>query len=67
MFKIFKRKFKDKYRKAINMKIAHPEQSILCPRCKKPLMYYEIGNAAEVRCISKRCIMGDSRGNYKFQ
>lgn len=49
------------------MKIAYPEQEILCPKCKKPLIYSEVENAAEVKCPSRKCISGNSRGNYKFQ
>lgn len=66
-FNFFKRKFKDTYKQAINKKIAYPELTVLCPKCKKTLNYSPIGNVAEVRCTSKKCIMGDSRGNYKFQ
>lgn len=64
---MFKKKFKDTYKKAINKKIAFPEQVVFCPRCGKPLFYFPVGVAAEVKCPSRKCISGDSRGNYKFQ
>jgi hypothetical protein len=64
---LFKRKFKTVYKKAINNKIAYPDAIVFCPRCGKKLEYFPIGNAAEVKCPSKNCIMGNSRGNYKFQ
>lgn len=65
--KLFKKKLKQPEIKAINNKIAYPDAIVFCPRCGKKLEYFPIGNAAEVKCPSKRCIMGDSRGNYKFQ
>jgi len=49
---------------AINKKIGFPELDIFCPRCKKLLKYYAVGNAAEVKCPSKNCIRGSSRGIY---
>lgn len=65
--KLFKRKFKNEYKKQINYKIAHPENYVPCPRCGRPLNYSTVGNGAEVKCTSKRCIMGDSWGRYRFQ
>ena len=67
IFHIFKRKFKDTYKQAINKKIAYPEKEVLCPRCKKPLFYIPIDNYAGVICPTEKCIMGDSRGNYEFK
>lgn len=64
---MFKRKFKKEYKKAINYKIAHPEENVSCPKCGKPLLYFPIVNAAMVMCPSRKCITGDSRGNYKFR
>lgn len=67
MFNFLKRKFKKEWKPAINKKIAFPEDVVLCPRCKMPLNYSQMGNAAEVQCPSKKCIKGDSRGNYQFK
>jgi hypothetical protein len=66
MLNPFKRKFKNEYKQAINYQIAHPEQEVLCPRCRKPLVYFTHGNSAGAVCLKRRCIRGDSRGNYGF-
>lgn len=65
--KLFKKKLKQAEIKAINNKIAYPDAIVFCPRCAKKLEYFPIGNAAEVKCPSKKCIMGTSRGIYKLQ
>ena len=65
--KLFKKKLTQAEIKAINNKIVYPEAIVFCPRCAKRLESFTIGNAVEVKCASKKCIMGDSRGNYKFQ
>ena len=65
--KLFKKKLKLPEIKAINNKIAYPDAIVFCPRCAKKLEYFPVGNAAEVKCPSKHCIMGTSRGIYKFQ
>lgn len=62
-----KKKLKQSEIKAINNKIAYPDAIVFCPRCAKKLEYFPVGNAAEVKCPTKNCIIGDSRGNYKFQ
>lgn len=63
---LFKRKLKQPEIKAINNKIAYPDAIVFCPRCGKKLEYFPIGNAAEVKCPSRKCIMGNSRGIYGF-
>lgn len=65
--KLFKKKLKQPEIKAINNKLAYPDAIVFYPRCGKKLEYFPVGNAAEVKCPSKKCIMGDSRCNYKFQ
>lgn len=65
--RLFKKKFKVEYYRAINKKIAYPDVQVLCPRCGKPLIYEEVGNGASVRCSSKKCIKGDSWATYGFQ
>ena len=66
-FIIFKRKFKNEYKKAINKKIAFPEKEVICPKCGKSLLYSPIGFIAEVKCPTKKCIMGNSKGIYQYQ
>jgi hypothetical protein len=65
--KLFKRKLNKPEIKAINNKIAYPDAIVFCPRCGKKLEYFPVGNGAEIRCPSFKCIMGDSWGIYKFQ
>ena len=65
--KLFKKKLKLPEIKAINNKIAYPDAIVFCPRCGKKLEYFPIENMAIVKCPSPKCIMGDSRGNYKFK
>ena len=65
--KLFKKKLTQAEIKAINNKIAYPDAIVFCPRCASKLEYFPIVNTAEVRCPSKNCIMGNSRGIYKFQ
>jgi ribosomal protein S27E len=67
MFNLFKRKFKDKWKRAINMKIARPNEDILCPKCKNAfLVHFYIKTGAKVQC--RKCgINGDSWGNYNFK
>lgn len=64
LFKKKPKKLKQAEIKAINNKLAYPDAIVSCPRCAKKLEYFPIGNAAEVRCPSKNCIKGNSRGNY---
>lgn len=52
---------------AINAKIAYPEAIVFCPRCAKKLEYFPVENAAVVRCPTKGCILGSSRGIYATQ
>lgn len=66
MLNPFKRKFKNEYKRAINKKIAYHEQEVLCPRCRKPLVNFTNENIAGAVCLTRRCIRGDSRGNYDF-
>ncbi len=40
------------------------EVIVFCPRCGKKLEYFPVGNAAEVKCPSKKCIRGSSKGIY---
>lgn len=49
---------------AINNKLAYPEAIVFCPRCGKKLEYFPVGNAAEVKCPTKNCIAGSSKGIY---
>lgn len=64
--KLFKKKLKQVEIKAINNKIVYPDAIVFCPRCGKKLEYFPVGNAAEVKCPSRKCIMGNSRGMYGF-
>lgn len=63
-FKKKPKKLKQPEINAINAKLANPEAIVFCPRCAKLLKYYPVGNAAEVRCSTKGCIRGSSRGIY---
>jgi hypothetical protein len=63
-FKRKPKKLKQPEIQAINKKLAFPEQVIICPKCGKQLEYFPIGNAAEVRCPSRKCIKGSSMGIY---
>lgn len=67
MFNLFKRKFKSEYKRAINKKIVYSDQEVICPRCKQPLLYFPKGNGAEIQCTKKKCIRGDSWGEYGFK
>ena len=60
----FKKKLKQPEINAINNKLAYPEAIVFCPRCGKKLEYFPVGNAAEVKCPSKKCIRGSSKGIY---
>ena len=62
----FKKKLKQPEINAINNKLAYPEAIVFCPRCGKKLEYFPVGNAAEVKCPSKKCIRGSSRGIYTY-
>lgn len=64
---LFKKKLTKAERKAINNKIAYPDAIVFCPRCGEKLEYFPVGNAAEVKCPTKKCITGDSRGHYGFK
>lgn len=66
MFFKKKKKLKLPEIKAINCKLAFPEAIVICPKCGKKLEYFTVGNAAEVKCPTKHCIMGTSRGVYTF-
>lgn len=63
----FKKKLKQPEINAINNKLAYPKAIVFCPRCGKKLKYFPVGNAAEVKCPSKKCIRGNSKGNYSYQ
>lgn len=70
LFNIFKRKrkvVKDKYKRVLNYKMAHPEKEVPCPKCGKLLEYAYVNGAVEARCPKRKCIMGNSRGIYKYQ
>ena len=70
LFNIFKRKrkvVKDKYKKALNYKMAHPEKEVLCPKCGKVLEWAYEDHSIQVKCTKPKCIMGTSRGIYKYQ
>lgn len=68
LFNIFKRKVvKDKYKRVLNYKMAHPEKEVPCPKCGKLLEYAYVNGAIEVKCPKRKCIMGNSRGIYKYQ
>jgi len=56
----FKKKLKQPEINAINNKLAYPEAIVFCPRCGKKLEYFPI----EVKCPSKKCIRGSSKGIY---
>lgn len=60
----FKKKLKQPEINAINNKLAYPEAIVFCPRCGKKLEYFPVGNVAEVKCPSKKCIRGSSKGIY---
>ena len=63
-FKKKPKKLKQPEINAINAKLAYPEAIVFCPRCAKKLEYIPVGNAAEVRCPTRGCIGGSSRGIY---
>lgn len=65
-FKKKPKKLKQPEINAINNKLAYPKAIVFCPRCGKKLEYFPVGNAAEVKCTSKGCIRGSSRGIYTY-
>ncbi len=47
---------------ALDRKIAHPDEKVVCPRCGKEIVYAEIGNSVSVKCTTQGCIFGGIRG-----
>lgn len=66
LFKQRQKRLKQPEINAINNKLAYPEAIVFCPRCGRKLEYFAVGNAAEVKCPSKGCIRGSSRGIYTY-
>lgn len=47
---------------AIEKKMLDPDADVCCPRCGNKLRYRAFGNSFEVKCPTKECIQGTSRG-----
>lgn len=55
-------KLNDKEKSALNDKINHPEQKVLCPRCGNELLYQEYQSGCTVYCKTQNCIKGNIHG-----
>ena len=47
---------------ALNEKLKHPDEKVICPRCGNEIIYAEIGNSVSVECKTCDCIFGGIRG-----
>lgn len=54
--------YTEKDNEAIERKMEKPAETVLCPRCGKPLKYYSTGNSCAVECPTEGCIHGCIRG-----
>lgn len=55
-------KLSENEKQALNDKINHPEQKILCPRCGGEILYHDYGSGCIVQCKTQGCIKGSIRG-----
>ena len=51
-----------KEKDALMKKAENRKESVLCPRCGKPLEYREVGASYEVKCPTEGCIKMAVRG-----
>ena len=47
---------------ALDEKMYHPDETVICPRCRNVILYNEYGNSISVKCATKGCIFGGLRG-----
>ncbi len=47
---------------AIDLKMANPEKTVVCPRCGEELQYRNVNTASIVECPTEGCIHGSVRG-----
>lgn len=47
---------------ALDYKMEHPSEIVICPRCGKFLLFKAIGNSCEIKCETEGCLYGGSRG-----
>ena len=47
---------------ALDEKMEHPEETVICPRCGNEITYKEIGYSISVECATENCIFGGMRG-----
>ena len=47
---------------AIDRKFERPAETVMCPRCKKELLYREVNGSCEVICETNGCLYDAIRG-----
>ena len=47
---------------ALEYKVFHSKEDVICPRCGKMLRYREVGSSSEVVCETEGCIHASLRG-----
>ena len=55
-------KYTEEECEAMNRKIEHPEEDVICPRCGNKLLYTSVGASCEVKCETEGCLHGTIRG-----
>lgn len=55
-------KYTEKEREALEQKARTPGHKVLCPRCRKELIYHEVGSSYEVKCPTPDCLYDAVRG-----
>ena len=48
--------------KALETKERNPTETVICPRCGKELLYREVGNSYEIKCLTEVCLKMTVRG-----
>ena len=48
--------------KALEYKVFHSKEDVICLRCGKMLRYREVGSSSEVVCEAEGCIQASLRG-----
>lgn len=48
--------------KALDRKFAHPEETVICPRCGKNLRYKAQNGSRMVKCETEGCLRDGIRG-----
>ena len=55
-------KYTEKEIKALDQKEANPTEVVICPRCGKPLQYFDFVNGYQIKCETKECLSLTVRG-----